>query len=523
MTNRSPYARPRTHLTRLARAGAGSGMTSLFGASARLNGAVSFVFALCLSGAALAQQPPSVGGPERSHAQAAQQAAQNDFIPRTQAADAQAVQQMQQELEPKAHGLTSADVVKLALDYSPSVRKAGLDADKAAANRARAKLAFAPRMDLLAKYTRVSHVNMPAIELTPGMPFKFPQVLNQYVTQATLMVPITDLFLTIIPTYKAANLNADVAEQQRRAQCLQVSYDARVAFYDYAHVLSQIAVARASVKVNESGVRDLEALVAAGTATQTELTRAKAELANAQTFLVQAEGNVVVAQERLAQLTGVQVDPARGIGEPFVNIEIGEPPSVQEVMRVARESRPELLALRKLKLTREKLLNARRGAEYPQLRGFGNVYYSKPNPRIQPQLNEWRGSWDLGVQLAWSPNDAVYAHTQANDAESDLRVVEEDLRATEQGIAVEAATAVTTHRTASAGITSKTEALNAAQRYHADQRALLLAGAATPNDVLLAERDLVQASLDWVDSFIQARIAQAALLKAQGKTGLTQD
>jgi outer membrane protein TolC len=51
----------------------------------------------------------------------------------------------------------------------------------------------------------------------------------------------------------------------------------------------------------------------------------------------------------------------------------------------------------------------------------------------------------------------------------------------------------------------------------------LLAGAATPNDVLEAERDLIQAALEWVDSFIQGRIAQAALLKAQGKTGLAND
>jgi outer membrane protein TolC len=50
----------------------------------------------------------------------------------------------------------------------------------------------------------------------------------------------------------------------------------------------------------------------------------------------------------------------------------------------------------------------------------------------------------------------------------------------------------------------------------------LLAGAATPNDVLLAERDLTQASLDWIDSFIQGRVAQAALLKARGTTGLAE-
>ncbi len=481
------------------------------------------VSSIAVAGAALAQDRPSgaavpgtvpPGRPVRP--------VQSELIPRSEATQAHTTEEMQRELEPKPHGLTSEEVVKQALDNSPALKKAVLDADKAAANRARAKLAFAPRIDLSARYTHYSKVPV-ATFVFNGQSFRLTQFFDQYQTQAALMVPITEMFLTIVPTYKAAGFAADTAEEQRKAQVLQVSYDARTAFYNYAHVLGQIAVANASVKVLTSSVRDLEALVAAGTATQTELVRAKAELANAQTFVAQAEGNIAVALEQLVQLTGVEVDAGRGIGEPFIGIEIGEPPSVKDVMHIAHETRPELLALRKLKRSREHLLRARRGAEYPQIRATANGYYARPNTRFVPAEDEWKASWDVGVGLTWSPNDSIYAHTQANDAESDLKTVEEDLRLLEQGIAVEAATAVTSHRTASAGIASKTEALAAAQRYYADQRALLLAGAATPNDVLLAERDLIQALLEWVDSFIQARIAQAALLKAQGKTGLAQN
>lgn len=101
-------------------------------------------------------------------------------------------------------------------------------------------------------------------------------------------------------------------------------------------------------------------------------------------------------------------------------------------------------------------------------------------------------------------------------------MVQEDLRNFEQHIAVEAASAVTGIRTAASHIDAATEKLDAARRYYSDQRALMLAGAATPNDVLLAERDLTAAALEWVDAFIEARRAQANLLKAQGKTGLAQ-
>jgi outer membrane protein TolC len=156
----------------------------------------------------------------------------------------------------------------------------------------------------------------------------------------------------------------------------------------------------------------------------------------------------------------------------------------------------------------------------PKLQANAGVLYANPNPRYIPPLEEWRTTWDVGVNVVWSPNDSVLAYTQATDAETDLKMVREDRRLIEQGIAVEAASAVASHRTAAEGISAKRQQLEAARRYEADQRALLLAGAATPNDVLLAQRDLLAASLQWVDSFIAGRIAQAALTKAQGSTGL---
>jgi outer membrane protein len=440
---------------------------------------------------------------------------------------------LQAELEAKPGGLTAEEIVALALKNSPALKKTELDTQKARANGVRARLAFAPRIDFAAKYTRLSKVpirsfTLPGADPMTGEPMTntfalTPPLWNQYATQASLMLPITDYFLTIIPTYKGAALLGDVAEHQQKAQYLQVSYDARVAFYNYVHLIGAEVVTRTSVRTLEAGLKDLEALVAAGTATQSEIVRAKSQLASAQALHAQAEGGVEVAREQLIQITGSVIDFGRGVGEPLVGIEIGEPPTTAQVRDEAKQSRPELLALRTLKTAREHLLRARKGAQYPQIRGTANAYYSNPNQRVFPQTDQWRGTWDVGVGVVWSPNDAVLAHVQADDAEVDLRMVDEDLRLTEQGIAMEAASAVTNHRAASASIAARTDAFTSAQRNYADQRSLLQAGAATPNEVLVAESELVQAALEYVDSFVQARIAQAALLKAQGKTGLARE
>ncbi|MFT3927271.1 MAG: TolC family protein [Myxococcales bacterium] len=449
----------------------------------------------------------------------------------------EAAQQLAAALEPTPGGLTADEVVQLTLANSPQLEKSQLEANKASANQARAKLAFAPRLDLLGSYTRLSNVRLKNFGYDPSItdpkdirshkmvdgnnPGIFGPFLDQYMAKATLTLPITDWFLTIIPTYKAASKQAEVAEFQRQAQALSVAYEARTAFYDYVHARGGEAVARESVRVLAASVEDLESLVRAGASTPSALARAKAAHANAQALEVQMHGLVEMSLERLSQFTGKTIDPARGIGEPLVDFEISAAPTFQQLLSQAREGRPELKALRAVESARQHLARAKRGAVMPKIAGIGNGYYASPNPRYVPPTKTPHGTWDVGVALTWSPNDATYNYLQAQDAETDLRLVAEDLRAFEQGIAIEASGAVTGHATAAANITAKTEALNAARAYHADQRALMLAGAATPNDVLLAERDLTQAALEWVDAFVNARRAEANILKAQGKTGAT--
>ena len=450
-------------------------------------------------------------------------------------ADEEATAQLERDLEPKAGGWTADEVVQKAIANSPIIAKSELDADRAAANKARASLAFAPRIDLMGSYTRLSNVHLQNFTYDPTQPTGpnnrptvdgnnpgiFGPFLNQYMAKATLTLPITDWFLTIVPTYKGANKMAEVAEYQRQAQELSVAYDARIAFCDYLHARGGEAVALTSVKVLSASVDDLESLVRAGAQTPTALARARAARANAEALAVQLHGMVEVTTERLKQLTGEDIDVARGIGEPLVGFDLGGAPTFDQLLTAARRDRPELKALHAVESARQHFARARRGAVLPKISAMGNAYYANPNPRYVPPKDEFHFTYDVGAMISWSPNDAAYAYTQAQDAETELRQVAEDLRGFEQAIAIEASGAVSAHAAATASIAAKTEAIDAARRYHADQRALMMAGAATPNDVLLAERDLTQAALEWVDAYVNARRAEASILKAQGKTGLT--
>jgi outer membrane protein TolC len=429
-----------------------------------------------------------------------------------------------QALQGAPGGLTAEEVVAGALETSPRLKTAGMQSDKAAQNQFRASLAFAPRLDMRAQYTKLSEINLPTISI-PGAPagagsFKFNQVLDQYMVTGAVTLPITELFLVVLPTYTGAKRAAEVAEQQKQAVKLQVSYEARVAFYDYVRTQGRVVVLQDAARLLEAHVHDLENLVKAGVATETDLLRAQAELGNTKAAIIQLGGAGDVAALQLSQLVGSTIDPARGIGEPMVAREVEATPQLESVLGKAQTQRPELLALRTLVGARESFADARRGAQWPQLRGTANVYYANPNPRYFPQQDKFHTTWDMGLALSWSPNDYAYARTQASDAEVDVAIVREDLRAMEDGVELEAAGAVSSHKGAREIMGANILSVDAAKRRYEDQRSLMLAGAATPNDVLEAENLLRRAELLWIEAFIQVRMAHAALLKAQGETGL---
>ena len=75
--------------------------------------------------------------------------------------------------------------------------------------------------------------------------------------------------------------------------------------------------------------------------------RSEASLSDAHATRVMDEGASAVAMVLLAELSGQEVDPTRGIGEQLIGVDSGPTPPLEQVISTAREARPETKALRK--------------------------------------------------------------------------------------------------------------------------------------------------------------------------------
>ncbi len=162
-------------------------------------------------------------------------------------------------------GLTADAAAARAVQTAPSVDKARAAADAAAAGARQAFVGFFPTLTATARYTHLSHVNQGTLGsgITPEQEaqaqalidtvtdpaakqlfqaslqaqiatanFTFPQVLDQFSVAASAQYPVSDVFLRILPSYRASIAGSDAARYQIQSERDTIALQAREAFYD---------------------------------------------------------------------------------------------------------------------------------------------------------------------------------------------------------------------------------------------------------------------------------------------------
>jgi outer membrane protein TolC len=423
------------------------------------------------------------------------------------------------ELPATRDGLTADAVAARAVQVAPLVRSARAASRQAADAAVAGGVAFAPRLDLRASYTRLSDIDQPPL-VFGGMELEnpFPQVLNNYGLRATMTVEVTDYFLTIRPAYRAGKRAAGVAQHQSEAEQEVTALRAREAFYSHLRARAAVLVVNGAIGLIEDHSHHLEALAAAGQATRADLMQARAQLAEAKAELARSRGAVQITADVLRTMLDLAPTAAIAIGEDvFMGALPAPAPNPETVVRAALQSRRDVRALRELVRMHEATVRARQGARWPSLAVVGNVDYANPNPRAIPQTEEFRASWDVSAVVSWSPNDYVTRGVAVDQARLELVRAESTLQALEDQIAVQAARVCNDLGVALQSLEAAREGVEAAREAWRVRRDLLGAGEATASEVLDAEALLRRSQLAEIDAHIAAHLAHAQLQYIMGR------
>ncbi len=436
------------------------------------------------------------------------------------AEDSESLSELAQALRQGAETMSADQVAAIAVKTAPTVRSAQAANERARRAASEALVAVYPRLELEARYTRLSERDENFLDDLPDFgglgSIDFETPLNQYLLQARLAFPVSDVLLQILPRYRAAQESAQAQALSAQAAADDVALQAREAFFNYARARAALFVANSGLAQSQAQRRDVVALVSAGTLARVEQMRADAQVATAEVALARAQGAVAVARTVLRSLLHRPGDQDIAIGEDFRPM----PPlaeSKDQLLARALQQRKELVALRTMTRAHEHRASAENSNKLPKLSVLGTFDYANPNPAIDPYEEEWKHSWAVMGSLTWSPSDFAAAGHRAGQAEADRAQTLADLQALEDALRREVASAYEDYLASRQAMESALTGILAAEESYRVRREQFRAGAAVATDVIDAESELRRARLELINAAIDVRIARARLDRAVGR------
>ncbi len=457
---------------------------------------------------------------------------------------------LERVLRGEGRGLTADEVARRAIESAPGLEQSRAQLEQARAGAAQAYLAFFPRLDITARYTRLSPITQGSFvgggPITPEQQaqlaraidavsdpaarslfranidsqialsqFSIPVFLDTASIGAELRYPVSDVFLQVWPSYEGAERMVDAQEASLEASAAVIGVRAREAFYNYARARAAAAVAESMVQTIEAQEEVVRAAVGAGASARIDLMRLEAQLASARVALERARGGTAIAAEALRALLH------EDLGEIAVGEDLLAPiPEVTEtreaLIQRAYSDRPESRAIAHLLRARDRQVEAAEGSRYPHLVLDAQFSYDNPNQRLFPPEQRFVENYAFSVILAWSPNDLFMGEERARGARAARAEHEAQLAQLHDGIRIEVTQAYEARRAARLALDAAQTGVGAAEEGVRVRTEQYRVGAGVITELMAATADLARAQLELVSSAIDARIAEAQLARATG-------
>jgi outer membrane protein len=355
-----------------------------------------------------------------------------------------------------------AEAIRTAREHQPQLRQAyaGTEAAYARVDEARAPLL--PQVTGTAIYRRATSNFAPSPGSVPrGLSASSSPsfgTVNSYNFGLTASLLLWD-FGQARGRWRAAEASAQAQKQSESFTRLGIVFGARSGFLTARAQKDLVKVARDTLANQERHLGQIQGFVEVGTRPPVDLAQARADRANAQVQLINAENNYAVAKAQLNQAMGIEGDVEYEVADDGMQPIAGEDLSTEGLMAEAVRARPDITSLDTQIRAQELTLGATRGAYLPTLSASTGV------TEAGAQLDNMVWNWNASLNLTWQFYQGGLTSAQVDEARANLKGLVAQRDALRQTLRVGVEQARLGLRAAKASLSAAEEALtNARER-----------------------------------------------------------
>lgn len=367
-----------------------------------------------------------------------------------------------------------------------------------------------PNFNLNAGYTRLSDNVQPFVVRFPsGESTLNPQILNQYNLRASAQQVVFSGFRAMktleLNQYLNTAMELDYEKDKNEAK-LNIAN----AYFSHKKLLISRSLIQENLKLIESRLKDVKNLAAQGVVLQNDVL--KVELVQNATLnnQIDLENNIDISNYNLAKLLGLsEVTPIEPTTQEFLENEKNQ--------ATEKKLRPELQAQQLRVAAAEKNIQIAKGAYYPTVTVGGNYYYNRPNQRVFPQMDEFKDTWDLGLNVSYNLSSIYTNKFQVEEAKLNLVQNNTSLELLNENIEIETYSALNSFKATKQKLEIFAKSVS---QYAENQRVVKNRfdnNVATITDLMEADVSYLQAKLNVQLAKIDICLAWAKYQKALGK------
>jgi outer membrane protein len=418
--------------------------------------------------------------------------------------------------------LTLDEAIAIGKEHSRTLKASTAKAEGASARADEASAGLLPSIKLDGSYRRLSDVPPFAVQV-PGL-MKVPYVIsptyqNSYALHAGVQQPIFTGFKLASNT-RAAELLAKAADLDRINDESDLVLAITVAYWTLHQTTETNRYVDENVTRLEMYEKDTHNLLKAGLATRNDLLKIQVQSSNAKLTQIDAANDRQVAMMNLNNLIG---QPLEAEVEPVSLPQIDSADVLGPVARTAElqmrawQFRPDLQAMQARIQASEATVRAAKGNWWPQIFFTGNYYYSRPNPRYMPTLDEWKDTWDFGVSIQLDVWNWGATSAQVEQARAGMMANQFIYEQMKENVSLEVTRYDLAKRRAKDKVNVAALAISQAEENARTTQDKYRSGLATSTDVLDASVALLQARTNYTGALVEFEVARARLVRASGE------
>jgi len=423
--------------------------------------------------------------------------------------------------------LTLEEAISIGMENSKALHSSLMKSDYAEARASEVSASLYPSLKAQLGYQNLSNIPaaavvLPANVFAPGFPPK-PEtvtlsnvILNNYTARATLQQPLfTGWRLQSAADNAEYTANAIHDDFEKDKQ--QVLYDIKASYWAVYRAREMKRLTDENVAQMTQHLDDIQNMFNQGMATTNEVLKTKVQLANARVLQSDAENSVKIALISFNSTIGLPLETDVTIGSTLTPT-TKDFAGLDQLIKTAFDQRSDVQSMEWRIRAAQSGITAAQSGWMPQIILTGNYYYSRPNQRIFPAVDQFKDSWDVGVNLQFDIWNNLTTVHQTSEAQAQYEQAKDSFGMLKDGVTLDVTQSYLTFEQAKKKIELAQLSVDQANENLRVTREKFKAELTTNSELLDAEVALLQAKVQLVQSLVDHELAEARLEKAVGET-----